>query len=222
MILNEAEVVAAIERLSAECLRSWVESGWVRPRIHAGMTVFTEVDIARVRLLCELRDDLAMEEDSLPVVLSLVDQIHGLRRELRNLGRAIEAQPREVQEQITRAFRMLSSEETAVAIHAECHTVDNRLVVEFDATPWFEEADPDSIVLLARRDWIAPWVADALESRSEYAPLHHLLRYARERLKRESLEDPAWGNFECRVNGTEALAWLVAKRPEVARKLGVR
>ena len=104
-------------------------------------------------------------------------------------------------------------------IRAECHTVDNERSVTFDATPWFEEIDAESIVRLARRNWLSPWVADALESRTGYEPLRELLQYARDKLQRESREDPSWSNFECRVDGAQALAWLAENRPEVAKRL---
>jgi hypothetical protein len=104
-------------------------------------------------------------------------------------------------------------------IRAECHTVDDKCVVQFDATPWFEQADAQSIIMLAGRDWSAPWVADALESRADYAQLHELLQYARERLQTESVEDPTWSNFECCVNDSDALNWLVRNRPEVAERI---
>jgi hypothetical protein len=104
-------------------------------------------------------------------------------------------------------------------IHAECRTGDNARWVEFDATPWFEEVDARSIILLAERDWSTPWVADALETRPGYEQLSELIRYARERLERESREDPSWPTFECRINGSDALAWLDHSRPEVAERI---
>ena len=71
-------------------------------------------------------------------------------------------------------------------IHAECHTADDAMGVEFDATPWFEEAEPDIILLLAERDWSAPWVADSLEGRPGYEELRKVISYARDRLERPS------------------------------------
>jgi hypothetical protein len=38
-------------------------------------------------------------------------------------------------------------------IRATCHTVDDALTVEFDATPWFQEADPASILHVAGQGW---------------------------------------------------------------------
>ena len=75
-------------------------------------------------------------------------------------------------------------------IRASCHTADNALALEFDATPWLREADPQTILHLAEQDWSSVWVADALEARPGYERLHQLVEYAATRLREESLEDP--------------------------------
>jgi hypothetical protein len=103
-------------------------------------------------------------------------------------------------------------------IRAECRTADDRSV-EFDATPWFEQADDETIALLARHEWRSPWVADALESHPGYGELHGLLQYARELAERESEEDPSWSAYECSVNAADALAWLAANRSDLAKRL---
>lgn len=104
-------------------------------------------------------------------------------------------------------------------IRAKCHTADEAMQAEFDATPWFEDADSRAIILLAKQGWSASWVADALEARSGYEALHELVRYARERLEMESREDPSWPTFECRVDGAEAIAWLEQNRSDIAAKI---
>ena len=70
-------------------------------------------------------------------------------------------------------------------ISAECHTADDGMTVEFDATPWLAGADADGIVLLSRRGWSGPEVAEALATRPGNEGLGELLRYARERLEKE-------------------------------------
>jgi hypothetical protein len=50
-------------------------------------------------------------------------------------------------------------------IHATCHTADNVRCLEFDATPWFREADVPSIIDLAHRGWANTTIADSLERR---------------------------------------------------------
>ena len=107
-------------------------------------------------------------------------------------------------------------------IHATCHTADDALTVEFDAAPWFQEADPASILHVAGQGWSSVWIADGLEARSGYERLHELIDYATNRLGRESLEDPAFATFECTVNGPEAMAWLDANRPDVAAAIRSR
>jgi chaperone modulatory protein CbpM len=93
MILSEKECLQLIEGLTPDRLQSYMREGWIRPSRQANEPAFDQIDLARFRLIVQLCDDLDLTEDALPVVLSLVDQVHGLRRELRILARAIEAQP---------------------------------------------------------------------------------------------------------------------------------
>jgi chaperone modulatory protein CbpM len=60
-------------------LTCFVAENWVEPEGDA----FAEVDVARVRLILELRHDLAIDDEAMPLVLSLLDQVYALRRQLR-------------------------------------------------------------------------------------------------------------------------------------------
>jgi hypothetical protein len=100
-------------------------------------------------------------------------------------------------------------------IRASCHSADNQLALEFDATPWFREADPQTILHLAEQGWSNVWVADALEARPGYEGLHQLVEYAATRLRDESLEDPTWPTLDCVVNQPDATQWPKENRPEV-------
>ena len=101
-------------------------------------------------------------------------------------------------------------------IQASCHTADNALALEFDATAWFVEADPQSLLHVARQGWSSTWVADALETHPGYEGLHQLVSYAATRLREESLEDPTWDALECSINQSDAMHWLAENRPELA------
>jgi hypothetical protein len=103
-------------------------------------------------------------------------------------------------------------------IRASCHTADNALALEFDATPWFREADPQRIQHLAAQDWSSVWIADALETHPGYEGLHKLVEYAATRLREESLEDPTWVALDCVVDPFDAKQWLAENRPEIAAK----
>ena len=95
-------VVATIEALSAEDLHHWVDEGWVRPSKRGRAMTFSAVDLARVQLICDIRYNLMIDEDALPLVLSLLDQIYGLRRELSAVKEALGSQPQSVREAIGR------------------------------------------------------------------------------------------------------------------------
>jgi chaperone modulatory protein CbpM len=111
---GEAEIVEMLGSVEITELRVWCEAGWISPAEPAvpgeAGPVFDEVDLARIRLVRELRDDLGLDEDAIPVVLSLVDQLYGVRRELRALARAVEQQPDEVAAPVRAAFRRLSED----------------------------------------------------------------------------------------------------------------
>jgi chaperone modulatory protein CbpM len=66
------------------------------------------VDVARVRLLNDLERALDFDDETVPLVLSLLDQIHGLRGELRTLARAIDEQPDHVRDRIRATYARLS------------------------------------------------------------------------------------------------------------------
>jgi chaperone modulatory protein CbpM len=104
MSFTEQEVVEIVG-LPAKRLRAWVRRGWVRPEAKEGAPVFDEVDVARAALLRQLCEDLEIEESSVGVVLSLLDQVHTLRAELRSLAYALEHQPEPVRREIIRLVR---------------------------------------------------------------------------------------------------------------------
>jgi chaperone modulatory protein CbpM len=77
-------------------VQRWIAQSWVRPDRTAGQWVFHDIDVARVRLIVELRDELSVSEDVLPTVLSLLDQLYDARRQMRMLRAALDAAPEDV------------------------------------------------------------------------------------------------------------------------------
>lgn len=99
-MIGEKELIAAVEHVQAEALRRWIDLGWVLPQGDGDSLRFDDSDVARVRLICELHYELRIEEDSMSVVLSLMDQLYQARRSLRSLLSALEAQPPDVRARI--------------------------------------------------------------------------------------------------------------------------
>lgn len=79
--------VAGLDRADVE---HWIAQDLVRPAGQGGAWLFRDIDVARLRLIQELRHDLRLEEDALPVVLRLMDQLYDARRQLRRLRDAVE------------------------------------------------------------------------------------------------------------------------------------
>jgi chaperone modulatory protein CbpM len=75
-------------------LEAWVEVGWLTPHQSLSGQRFSDVDLARARLICDLQD-LGVNDEGIPIVLDLVDQIHGLRYVLREVLLAVRSQRRE-------------------------------------------------------------------------------------------------------------------------------
>jgi chaperone modulatory protein CbpM len=95
------EVVRLVGRVDRVELTQWVELGWVTPERHEREEpAFSELEVARICLICDLRHDLAVEEETMPLVLSLLDQIYTLRRQMNALTGAIRQQPDEVRDAI--------------------------------------------------------------------------------------------------------------------------
>ena len=78
-----AAVCALIGDLQARSSSDWIGEAWVLPEASEGTYVFHEIDVARVRLIVELRRDMAIDDEAIPVILNLLDQLYALRRRSR-------------------------------------------------------------------------------------------------------------------------------------------
>jgi chaperone modulatory protein CbpM len=79
-----------IENLAPDDLNRWIAENLIRPHGTQGAWQFQEIDLARLRLILLLRDELEITEPAIPTVLSLLDQLYDLRRQLRRLNTAVE------------------------------------------------------------------------------------------------------------------------------------
>ncbi|KAB8124397.1 hypothetical protein D3W54_09575 [Komagataeibacter medellinensis] len=75
-------------------VQEWIDSDWLRPEGARGHYLFREIDEARAHLIRELREDMGINDEGMPVILSLLDQLYAARRQMRRLREAISV-PRE-------------------------------------------------------------------------------------------------------------------------------
>ena len=98
------ELMRRFAGLNAAELSRWVENRWVVPETAAEeggeRWVFHEVDVARVELILDIRREFAVDDEALSLVLGLLDQVYSLRRQMRRLCDALEAQPADIRDRI--------------------------------------------------------------------------------------------------------------------------
>ncbi len=93
-----------VSGLRLEDVSRWIELAWVRPDGPPGGWLFRDIDVARVRLIVELRYELNVDEDALPTVLSLMDQLYETRRQVRALRHALDEVPPSARDAVLRAL----------------------------------------------------------------------------------------------------------------------
>lgn len=70
----------SLTRLDRPLVESWVAAGWLIPPQTEPEPAFAEVDLARARLIRELRTDFGVNDEGVDVILHLLDQVYDLRR----------------------------------------------------------------------------------------------------------------------------------------------
>ncbi len=104
--MNTLETVALLfEDLASGELAGWIAQRWIQPEPDEdGGWSFCDIDIARTRLVYDLRRELDTPEATMPIVLSLIDQIYELRRVVDGFGQVLAAQPSAVRDAFEAKF----------------------------------------------------------------------------------------------------------------------
>ncbi|SNR40030.1 chaperone modulatory protein CbpM [Paracoccus sediminis] len=97
---SETDVVAILDDLDPARLRSFVAAHVVTPVVTPQGHAFTEADVARLQLLCDLSDVYDLPNDVLVMVMSLIDQLNTARGDMRALIQAVATEPDDVRGRI--------------------------------------------------------------------------------------------------------------------------
>ncbi len=101
MMLTINEVIERLNNtIDRVTLENYIEHAWIKPVTKHKVWHFEEIDVARVRLVHNLRRDMMVSEEAMDIVLSLLDQVYSHREKIRRLRKAINHQPRNIQEKI--------------------------------------------------------------------------------------------------------------------------
>jgi chaperone modulatory protein CbpM len=73
---------ATIDRATVE---RYIAHEWLRPVAHNSVWYFEEIDIARIELVYHLTQDIQVNDHGMDVVLSLIDQLYGMRAQMQSL-----------------------------------------------------------------------------------------------------------------------------------------
>jgi chaperone modulatory protein CbpM len=103
------EVVGLVPGVSRAEIVTWIEARLILPQRRDDTALFEDIDIARVRLIVELRELLPPDEDPVPLVLTLLDRMYGLRNHMSRLLAAIARQSPEIREEILAALRAVDA-----------------------------------------------------------------------------------------------------------------
>ena len=97
------DLLATIPSLQRGDLEGWIRDELIAPQQDAGLS-FSDMECARVRLICTLTYELEIDSGALPVVLSLLDQLYDTRQRLLSLTRAVTLQDKAIQAAIIAAM----------------------------------------------------------------------------------------------------------------------
>jgi chaperone modulatory protein CbpM len=89
----DAQEFHQLTRLDEATVETWYNTRWLHSGDAGDRPAYTDLDVARAQLIRDLQDDFGINDDGVPVVLDLIDQLHGLRRALRDLLAALGAEP---------------------------------------------------------------------------------------------------------------------------------
>lgn len=100
------ELLRRLEGIDDAELERWLRNAWLLPEREGEgeEPLFEAIDLARAQLIRDMREMLAVEEETMPLVLSLLDEVYRLRRRLKALCVALDDVPEGIRRRIAEAL----------------------------------------------------------------------------------------------------------------------
>ena len=84
MIISKLDFLYRAQ-LDQETLEVWIEEEWLAPSETAGEPEFSDMDLARAKLIRELKHDMGVNDEGVGIILNLLDQMHSLRKAMADM-----------------------------------------------------------------------------------------------------------------------------------------
>ena len=81
----ETQEFVSRSHLDASTLNVWIDEQWLIPRASGSAPQFSDADLARARLIRDLKLHLGVNDEGIAIILHLLDQLHGLRSLVRDI-----------------------------------------------------------------------------------------------------------------------------------------
>ena len=81
----ETQEFISRSHVDAATLNFWIEEQWLLPRASGSVLQFSDADLARARLIQDLKWNLGANDEGIAIILHLLDQFHGLRSLVRDI-----------------------------------------------------------------------------------------------------------------------------------------
>ena len=68
----------------AGAVEAWIAAGWLLPKA-IEESQLSDIDVARAHLIQDLKSTFGVNDEGIPLILDLIDQLHGVRQAMREL-----------------------------------------------------------------------------------------------------------------------------------------
>jgi chaperone modulatory protein CbpM len=86
--MNTKEFLARLD-VQVQALDFWLDQEWLVPDRTAAEMTFSDIDVARARLIQDLKNGFGVNDEGVDIILHLLDQLHGFRRAFEDLHEGV-------------------------------------------------------------------------------------------------------------------------------------